>query len=124
MSDCVSHETQCPFTCLAVEVGEGLYFGVDPFNKGPDGRPKRTLKSKGVKQRVHMVKVVDGWVWVQDSAAASDGTAAAAVPEGKTQGSSAEAQYEVASDQYAHEGFARTKEVKGLHSHRKDGSKK
>ncbi|ETV68042.1 hypothetical protein H257_15812, partial [Aphanomyces astaci] len=47
---------------IALHNGEGLYMGLEP---GKMTQP--VLKSKGVKQRTHPVKVVDGMVLVQDS---------------------------------------------------------
>ncbi len=83
------------------------------------------VKSKGVKQRVHPVRVQGGMVWVKDSGAGdeelgtADATAPDAAPAGTTRGSSEEQKYAVASDQYACEGFARTAKD-GIHSSSKD----
>ncbi len=97
--------------------GEGLYIGIDPFNKDETGKPVKMVKSKGVKQRVHPTKVVDGIVWVKDSGADED--AAGAATAGTTSGSSEEKKYAIASDQYACEGFARSARD-GIHSSSKD----
>ena len=62
---------KCPWHAyhIAVETGEGLYMGVD-MALGRSGRlepsPPR-VKSKGVKQRTHFVKVVGDGVFVADS---------------------------------------------------------
>lgn len=61
---------------IALETGEGLYFGIDPLQRGPDGKPTPVLKSKGVKQRVHAVKLHDGHVWIRDDGAHTYGAQA------------------------------------------------
>ena len=63
---------------IALETGEGLYFGIDPLQRGPDGKPTPVLKSKGVKQRVHAVKLHDGHVWIRDDGAHTYGAQAEA----------------------------------------------
>lgn len=54
---------------ISLVTGEGLYIGIDPLSKGPDGKPRQLLKSKGVKQRVHPTKIVNGSLYIKDSAA-------------------------------------------------------
>ena len=100
-----------------------MYIGIDPFNKGADGKPCRIVKSKGLKQRVHRTRTVDGHIWVLD-ASTEKGSATKEAAPATTKGSLAEAQFEVASDQYAHESFARSRQTTGLHSHRSDGEGK
>lgn len=107
-----------------VVAGEGLYIGIDPFNKDAAGKPVKMVKSKGVKQRVHPVKVIDGTVWVKDSGSGAEAApraapAADSAPASTTRGSSEEAKFAIASDQYACEGFARAARD-GIHSSSKD----
>ncbi|OQS04058.1 hypothetical protein THRCLA_03666 [Thraustotheca clavata] len=48
---------------IALENGEGLYMGLDIGNMN-----KPLLKSKGIKQRTHLVDIRDdGWIYVADS---------------------------------------------------------
>jgi nitrite reductase/ring-hydroxylating ferredoxin subunit len=61
---CPWHEYQ-----IALESGEGLYMGVDMVRNSA-GRIEATpprVKSKGLKQRTHFVRVRDGDVFVADT---------------------------------------------------------
>eukprot|EP01138_Halocafeteria_seosinensis_P008233 gb/GECG01008414.1/.p1 GENE.gb/GECG01008414.1/~~gb/GECG01008414.1/.p1 ORF type:complete len:252 (+),score=33.92 gb/GECG01008414.1/:1-756(+) len=53
---------------ISLVTGEGMYIGIDPMQKGPDGKPQQLVKSKGIKQRIHPTKIKDGWFYVKDSA--------------------------------------------------------
>lgn len=62
---------KCPWHAyhIAIETGEGLYRGVD-MAFGSDGKLQPTsprVKSKGVKQRTHFVKVHQQEIYVADS---------------------------------------------------------
>lgn len=53
---------------ISLVTGEGMYIGIDPMQKGPDGKPQQLVKSKGVKQRIHPTKIKSGWLYIKDSA--------------------------------------------------------
>jgi len=60
---------KCPWHnyIIALENGEGLYMGLDIGNM-----TQPVLKSKGIKQRTHEVKIEDGYIYVRDSSLDSD----------------------------------------------------
>jgi hypothetical protein len=62
---------KCPWHAyhIAIATGEGLYMGVD-MSMGSNGKLQASspkVKSKGVKQRTHFVKIENGDVYVADS---------------------------------------------------------